>query len=56
MLEDNESEIENDTFVQRVKKDYIIIKESIKIPALYRYYIYWLVSGLSPSFGSADYI
>lgn len=27
----------------------------MKIPALYRYYIYWLVAGLSPSFGTADY-
>jgi hypothetical protein len=39
-----------------VQKDFIIIKESLKIPALYRFYIYILVSGLSPSFGTADYI
>jgi hypothetical protein len=38
-----------------VQKDFIIIKESLKIPALYRFYIYILVSGLSPSFSTAGY-
>ena len=44
------------TFCERVKKEFKIVKENLKVPIVFYYYLFWLVRGLKPSFSGADYI
>ena len=43
------------TWWARVKSDYKIIKENLKIKVVYRYYIYWLLASICPSFVQINY-
>lgn len=58
-LGDSESQLEKkrkETFCQRVKKDYKIIKHSLQAPAIYRLYLFWLLMGLTPKYEAYDYM
>lgn len=57
-LENDESDdsVLKETFCQRCKKDGKIICHTIKAKAIYRFYLFWLLMGTTPSFGAADYL
>lgn len=40
----------------RIKRDYYIIKNHLKTSVAKRYYLYWILAGLEPSFGGIGYI
>ena len=52
----DESPVERETFLERVKKDYKLIKENMKVPVVWRYYLFWLLRGLKPQFAGLDFI
>lgn len=45
----------SETFVTRIKADYKIIKENLKTKVVWHYYLYWLLAGLEPTFGTIGY-
>lgn len=47
---------EKETFFQRLKKDWIIIKNNIKHRPVYRYYLFFIFSGMKPKFEGMNYI
>ena len=53
----NEEVIQYDreTFTGRCKSDYQIIKENMKTPVVYRFYLFWVLVGLIPMFTGMDY-
>jgi len=43
------------TLLGRLKSDYKIIKENLKTRCVYRYYLYWILAGFIPQFGTFNY-
>ena len=56
-IKENEEVVQFDrnTFSGRCKSDYQIIKENMKTPVVYRFYLFWVLVGLIPSFSGMDY-
>ena len=42
-------------FFQRVKHDYLVIKETLKTKVVRHYIIFWLSVGIAPGFPGIDY-
>lgn len=38
-----------------MKADFKIIKDNFKMKVVWRYYLYWILAGLEPSFGGLSY-
>ena len=53
-LEEKEHSNE-ETFKERIKKDYEIIRDNMKTRVVWRYYLFWLLKGLEPSFFGLSY-
>jgi hypothetical protein len=53
--EKTDAEKEPTGFFGRVKRDYKIIKEVMKIKVVWRFYLYWIVKGFWPSFSGPGY-
>lgn len=43
------------TLLGRLKTDYRIIRDNLRTPCVYRYYLYWILAGLIPQFGTFNY-
>jgi len=52
---EQEASSERQTFKQRVISDFYIIKDNLKTEVVWRYYLYYLLAGLEPSFGGISY-
>lgn len=46
---------QRETFCGRIKADWKVIKENMKSKVVWRYYLFWVLRGLQPSFGSYQY-
>lgn len=44
------------TFCQRVCEELKIIKNTCKATTVWRFFLYWLIRGITPSFSSFDYL
>jgi hypothetical protein len=42
-------------FIERCKHDFIIIKECLKHKTVWRYYLFWLLAGICPTFTGYQY-
>lgn len=48
--------VERQTFCQRFKSDYVIVKNTVQARAIYMYILYFILAGLLPTFSAADYL
>ena len=54
-MDELEEEEPATTFCERVKRDFKIVKENFKTTVVWRFYLYWLLVGLEPSFSGVSY-
>jgi hypothetical protein len=54
-LTEGDDNSQQSTFLSRVKHDYMIIKENLKTKVVFRYYLFWLLYGMVPTFSGMDY-
>jgi hypothetical protein len=52
---EEEMNIDQLSFGQRVKKEYLIFKDAMKLRVRQRYFLFWLLWGLAPTFSGISY-
>ena len=53
--EEDEDQERNTNFCDRIKHDWQIIKENMKLSVVWRFYLFWALCGIIPNFQAMDY-
>jgi len=53
--DENVEKHDTTSFCGRIKHDWQIIKKNLTSKIVYKYYLFWLISGFMPSFSGMDY-
>lgn len=53
--QDNHNDDGRDTFWGRIKSDFSIVRENMKTKVVWRYYLFWVLYGLKPTFNAYEY-